>query len=79
MIKSMKIITDDGKIFDSYKDAKRYLDKKYGDKLTALANKLLMIDKYMPMIDFIDTNLEMFEELLLLKSELSQNENDLEE
>ena len=77
VLKVTKILTDDGEMFDYYKDARRHLDQKYGRQLTAIAIKLLEITKYSQMFKFLDEHLELFEAAIRLKNELTQPENEL--
>lgn len=77
MFKVTKIMTDDGKMFDDFKKAKKYLEVEYGDKLCRMAHKLLSIEKYTPMCEFLDANLEEFKELIRLRKESNQLETDI--
>ncbi len=74
MQKITKIVTDDEKMFDSYTEAKKYLDIAYGKQLTRIAVKLLNITKYDVMCEFLDENLDCFQELINLKNELNEKE-----
>jgi len=71
MHRVIKIATGDGKHFDSEKEARRYLDKEYGNRLTSIAHKIVRTDcKYTQLCEFLDTNLNLFQELIDLKNEL---------
>ena len=69
-----KIVTNDGKMFDTKTDAKRYLDKKYTTLVFNFASRLLNITKYQEMKEFLDENIETLEEMLALKRELDEEE-----
>lgn len=82
MYKVTKVMTNDGQIFDTVKDAKHYLEKKYADCLCKLASKLLSIEKYQPMCEFLDANIDgdLFEQVKELKREITkgiENEEEL--
>lgn len=72
MQKITKIMTDDESIFDTEKEARKYLDKKYGEHLTSVAHKILKHEKYEKLLEFLDENLNIFKELIELKNELNE-------
>lgn len=61
-----KIQTRDGVLHDNEASAKRHANKVYADALSTLAAKLVKIEKYSPMMDFLDTRLDDFIELRAL-------------
>lgn len=67
-----KIMTDDGELFDTQKEAKKYLNKKYGEQLTSIAHKILKCEKYIQLCEFLDENLDNFKEVIELKNELKE-------
>ena len=64
--------THDKQIFDSYDDANKYLDKKYGNLLTRTVNKLLdeTDGKYQKMVYWLDENLNTFLILNKIKNDM---------
>lgn len=46
--------TCDGVIHTDVRSASRHADKRYGEVLCALAHRLLTIEKYRSMVDFLD-------------------------
>ena len=74
MYQVTKFVTNDGKMFDTEKDAKRYLDKQYTNLVCAIASQLVSLGKYQAIKQFLDERSEMFEEMLALKRELNEEE-----
>lgn len=74
MYQVTKFVTNDGKMFDTEKDAKRYLEAQYTNVVCSISSRLLLIDKYQTMKQFLDEHIEMFEEMLALKRELNEEE-----
>lgn len=64
-----KIITFDGELFDSEKEAKRHLDKIYGDLLLMLSRNLCVMN-YTQVTDNIDGNLDKFIRLDRIKNDM---------
>ena len=79
MHKIIKIALDDGTEFNNIQEAKKFLEKCYGNKLTKLCSKLVNIEKYVDMCNFVNENLSLFGELIELNLEMSSevtgNEN----
>jgi|GEM_PF-6292275 len=73
MHKIIRIETNDENQFETEKEARKYLDKKYGDRLTTIVHKILKHEKYISLCEFIDANLELFQELIDLKNELKED------
>ena len=69
-----KVMTNDGQMFDTVKDAKHYLEKTYADCLCRLASKLVGIEKYQPMCEFLDANIneDLFVQVQEIKTEIAQ-------
>lgn len=66
-----KIQTFDGKLHTHVLDARRHLDKLYGDALTKIAHQLCNCDgKYAKISEWLDENLDSFEEVLRIKRDL---------
>ena len=61
--------TLDGQVFESEAEAKRHASKVYGDALYKLAHKLVKLDKYKDILDFLDSNLLAFAHLTALKKD----------
>jgi hypothetical protein len=73
-----KVMTFDGKLHDTQKDAVRHVEAIYADKLSKLAVKLVSIEKYVALGNFIDENLALFLELASIKADM-EVEKDSEE
>lgn len=71
----MKIVTRvqtfDGATHDTSVIAQRYLDRLYADSLCELAHKLVHIEKYAKMCEWIDANLGAFEMLQVIKQDMT--------
>ena len=78
MYKVTKVMTNDGHMFDTVKDAKHYLEVKYADCLCKLASKLVAIDKYQEMCEFLDThiNKDLFVQVQEIKKEITPEINE---
>lgn len=74
----VKVMTFDGKLHNTQKDAVRYVEAIYADKLSKIALKLVQIGKYAATGDYINDNLSLFLELASIKDDL-QMEKDSEE
>ena len=81
MYKVTKVMTNDGHMFDTVKDAKHYLEVKYADCLCKLASKLVAIDKYQEMCEFLDThiNKDLFVQVQEIKREIAPKINEEEQ
>lgn len=62
--------TQDGNLYESFHKAKKHAEDAYGTKLLNLSTKLVQIEKYTKMSDFLDENLELFLELGRLKKDI---------
>ena len=73
MYKVTKVMTNDGHMFDTTVDAKHYLEKRYADCLCKLASKLVAIDKYQEMCEFLDTHIngDLFVQVQEIKREIA--------
>ena len=69
MYEVTKVITNDGKMFDTEKEAKAYVERKYTDLVSRLSCKLSNLSKYQEIKDFLNDNSESFREMLSLKDE----------
>ena len=65
-----RIQTSDGVVHESLEKAKRHADDRYGQALTDLARKLVLLEKYTKVMDFIDQNLQDFTALAALKRDM---------
>jgi hypothetical protein len=63
------IQTQDGEYHTDEQSAKRHADKVYGEALSVMAARLVRIEKYSPMMDFIDANLDEFRKLKALRDD----------
>ena len=72
MYKIIKVVTDNGQEFESVQQAVKSLEKDYGDKLTSVCHKLVNIEKYIDMCEFVNSNLYLFSELLELNMEIKE-------
>lgn len=74
------IQTFDGIKHESKQDALRHLDKIYGDKLTKLSQDIIQLfdnkDRYVKVSEFIDSNLELFNELSEIKADMRIEEEE---
>jgi len=70
-------ITDDEKVFFDKREAIKHLDKQYGNEIEKLSHRLLKIEKYAEMINFLDGHLSEFSNAIALKTEINaaQKEN----
>ena len=62
--------TSDGVLHKTQKDAMRHADKRYGDKLIALAHRICTVDKYKEAHAFIENTLPSFLELAELQKDM---------
>lgn len=65
-----KIKTADGVLHDSVESATRHADIRYGEALSALAHKIVRLEKYSAICEYIDRNLGMFIELQALRDDM---------
>lgn len=70
MYQVIKIITNDGEMFDTEKEAKKHVERKYTDLVSRIAGKLIGFAKYQEVKEFLDDNIELFDEMSSLKNEL---------
>lgn len=63
--------TMDGKLHHDYGRAKCHAENVYGLALTKLAQAALRCEKYTPMLEFIDANLDEFVQLKALKDDIT--------
>lgn len=70
----MKIVskyqTKDGALHETEDAARRHIENLYGDPLSRLAHKLVQIDKYSDMVEFLDEHLPQLAELARIKEDL---------
>ena len=69
MYEVTKVITNDGKMFDTEKEAKAYVERKYTDLVSRISSPLSNLSKYQEIKDFLHENSESFREMLSLKDE----------
>ena len=74
MYEVIKIMTNDGHQFDTEKEDKDYLEKEYTDLLCRICSKLIAIEKYQQMKEYLNENgvLEEFEKAMELKREFGK-------
>lgn len=63
--------TSDGIVHESLAKAKKYAESRYGNLLTKLSHDLCVIDKYVATGNYIEDNLDSFEELIRLRADCS--------
>lgn len=63
--------TRDGGLHDSLDAAKRHADKLYGEQLLKIAKELAALEKYVKIVDWLDSHLDDFRELLARKDDLN--------
>jgi hypothetical protein len=80
MFKIELIQTFDGKRHESKKDALRHLDKVYGDKICKIGRDISQLieykDRYVKITEFIDENLNLFNELSRIKADMEIEEEE---
>lgn len=78
MYKVIRYMTNDGKIFNTESEARKALEKEYGNILEKLSNRIIKETdgKYVKLLNFLDENILDFQRLFELKEEI---ENGLEE
>ena len=69
MYQVTKVITNNGQMFNTEREAKIYLERKYTNLVSALASQLSNLSKYQEIKDFLHENSESFREMLSLKDE----------
>lgn len=79
MYEVVKVMTNDGHLFDNAKEAKEYLEEEYTDKMCRISSKLVSIEKYQEMKEYLDENLEVFLDVITLKKELEDGVRRLED
>jgi hypothetical protein len=65
-----RIQTFDGQLHETEYDAKNHVERIYGELLSSIAHKLVRIEKYTAMCDFVDANLDLFTQLSAIKADL---------
>lgn len=67
-------MTEDGHQFDNAEEAKEYLEYEYTDLMCRLSSKLIEIEKYQNMKEYLNEYgvLEQFEKALELKREIGK-------
>jgi len=75
MKKVTKIETYDGLIHDTVKDAKKHLDKVYGDKLLNIGRSLAY-QNYTFVTDYLDKHLDVLVELKQIRDDLNLDADD---
>jgi hypothetical protein len=74
MTKLIVFKTSDGQIHTNHDAAVKHADKRYGDELTAIAHRLVQIEKYSKMTEFLESNLDEFRRLLALRDDIRLEE-----
>lgn len=69
MYEVTKVITNDGKMFDTEKEARAYVERKYTDLVSRISSALSSLSKYQEVKIFLHENSESFREMLSLKDE----------
>ena len=78
MYKVIRYMTNDGKIFNTESEARKKLEKEYGNILEKISHRIIKETdgKYAKLLKFLDENILDFQRLFELKEEI---ENGLEE
>jgi len=71
MKRVIKFETQDGKLHDNFLKAERHADVAYTNAASNLAAKLVKVEKFTKMRDFLDCHLEDFLQLKSLKDDLT--------
>ncbi|APL99263.1 hypothetical protein [Bordetella phage CN2] len=79
MKRVIRFQTADGALHETASAARGHADRRYGDALTRLAHRAVQQEKYTKICDFIDKNLDAFEELKALKVDIDLENDDGEE
>ena len=79
MKRVIRFQTADGALHETASAARGHADRRYGDAMTRLAHRAVQQEKYTKMVDFIDNNLDAFEELKALKADIDLENDDGEE
>lgn len=83
MFKVILIQTYDGLRHESVEEALRHLRKTYTEKICSIGRNIAELvegqHRYIKITEFIDDNLELFNELLQIKADMIQNLNEREE
>lgn len=66
----------DGALFDDAHVAKRRAESRYGQALSRLAHKLVAVEKYTAMCEYLDNDLEEFIALKALKADIELTRDD---
>lgn len=62
--------TADGVLHDNFARAVRHADDRYGCALTTMAHKLVKVEKYGAMIEFLEANLNDFAAIIALHEDI---------
>jgi len=65
-----RVQTYDGKIHVDEKAAIKHLDKEFGDVFLPICKKLVYLNKYEEMTDYLSENLELFRVLLKIQDDM---------
>lgn len=64
-----KYKTADGKLFDSLRAACDHAENVYSDSVCSLARNICYVEKYVKAIDFVESSIETFRNLVRLSDE----------
>lgn len=70
--------TSDGALHATEKDARRYAENRFGDKVTAMAHVAARIEKYSSMCDWLESSLSDFAELIALRADADTMQDETE-
>lgn len=65
-----KLKTADGALHDTETDARKHAEARYANALLSLAHRLVRIEKYSAVTEFLDANLDAFADLTALKRDI---------
>ncbi len=69
--------TRDGELHDNALKADRHAQKVYGEALSRMATRLLAVEKYTAMHEFLEANLPVFLELHALRADMEMEKTDI--
>lgn len=71
MRKISKIVVNNGKLFDTEQEARKYLDKAYADILCKISHNIVSAGKYGEIAEYINNNLSSFQELIQIREDMN--------
>lgn len=72
MYKVTKIVTNDGKMFDTERDAKHHIENQYNGVISELALLIRGVDNATRLKLIIDDNIDVLKKIITLKKEMTE-------